>query len=545
MRFANDEWSDAVTVLKENNFRWVREEMNWDTIEPEDNVFDFSHYDDVIDLYKENNVKVLGLLTYSSGWASNGESEFDPPNIDEWKEYVATVAERYKGRVNHWEIWNEPNNSNFWTGERDEYATLLIQTYNQIKKVNPDATVVSGGTAGVDTDFLYELCENLDGSDALDAVAIHPYRELNGTFNRTPEESTDGLNSLLTDLQSAQRTVEECWGPDTAIWLTEFGWPTTETGATGVSLKKQRNYLMRQATQALTIPQVSKVFIYELRDSGTDASDHEDHFGVLNRSFKAKEALQPLAQLNTQLHGATVHSTHTTPNPLENITIQADDWSIGAEENATGSITATGADTTVTEVTIHYDFTSLDNSYVEAIAPVPENTNNYSMLALNAKAADGPEILRLRVEDATGEVHQFTLGAIPTEWTPLFVRLQTDYRSYWNGDGDGVIDYPIQAISFIADDVDRFTQVSGSISLKNVQFAPSPKYYGYRFQKNGRPMFIVWKTKTKQTLFRSVRAGVHRIIRIQSDERKKLKKKSRLSIGPAPLIILVPILVPK
>ena len=71
---------------------------------------------------------------------------------------------RYKDRVHHWEIWNEPNYWRFWLPQPDvgAYTTLLKQAYAAIKAVDPAATVMVGGlTVGSGENLPSTFLQNL------------------------------------------------------------------------------------------------------------------------------------------------------------------------------------------------------------------------------------------------------------------------------------------------------------------------------------------------------------------------------------------------
>ena len=68
--------------------------------------------------------------------------------------YAAAGADRYKGRVAAYEVWNEPNAIMFWaTGAKGPDAELFIEllksAYPRIKDADPGAAVVAGGLGPV------------------------------------------------------------------------------------------------------------------------------------------------------------------------------------------------------------------------------------------------------------------------------------------------------------------------------------------------------------------------------------------------------------
>lgn len=535
-RFPTSTYEETTEEIAAEGFKWAREEFTWNTIEAEDDVFDFSSYDAVIDAYNDADMKVLGLLTYSATWSSTDSSdgyEFYPPQEDEWREYVRTVVAHYAGEITYWEIWNEPNDNHFWRGTDEEYADILLAAYEEIKTVNPKAKVVMGGSAGADSAFFRTICSALDGEIAFDIVGVHQYRENGGSVTYSPEAMENGMDSLLAQLWGFRRAVTDCTGKNTAIWITEFGWPTNETGATGVSEKRQRNYMMRYVTQALTVPGVKKAFVYEWKDSGDEATNHEDHFGVVNRDGEHKKAVAGLALINKQLHKADFKKVHHLKNDVADVTVNQSAWSITHKENATGSLSFQDD-----VIEFLYNFTSTDNSYVTA--EMNGITGDKKQLVFEARAEGGPEMLRVRVEDAEGETHQYTIGTVMEEWAPVYLPLETSYYSSWGGDNDGEVDYPLQSVSFVADDTDQSPEESGIIYLKNIQMIGNPAVFAYKFKKRKRPMIIAWSTKSKLVKFRSVRSGEHRFVRLKGKTSKNKKKYFTRRLRPAPQIIRPP-----
>ena len=50
---------------------------------------------------------------------------FDDKARGAWTAFVRALAEHFRDRVEHWEIWNEPNIKNFWQPKRpdpDDYV---------------------------------------------------------------------------------------------------------------------------------------------------------------------------------------------------------------------------------------------------------------------------------------------------------------------------------------------------------------------------------------------------------------------------------------
>ena len=67
--------------------------------------------------------------------------------MNAWYDFVKNIANRYKGKITAWEIWNEEDLSYFWKGSVEQYVELIKYAYTALKEVDENNTVVMGGLA--------------------------------------------------------------------------------------------------------------------------------------------------------------------------------------------------------------------------------------------------------------------------------------------------------------------------------------------------------------------------------------------------------------
>ncbi len=513
-RVSESDWEEVMDQAEEAGVQWGREEFRWDTIEPSDDSFSWNAYDSVVDQYEAHGIKMVGLLTYSSEWA-NPKGEFYPPDTTAWKDYVGTVAKRYKGRVDYWEIWNEPNHEGFWKGTTKEYATLIEAASDTITAKNPDAKIVLGGLSGADTDFLDELYTELNNPSVIDVVAIHPYRTSNGGFNASPEKSKDGLNTLRTDILNIKSIVRRHDKKNTPIWLTEIGWPTHTDG---VSEKEQAQYLMRTYTAALTIPQVKKLFWYSFNDTSSDKTDAESNFGIVDVNYKKKKAFSAYSFTKKHLTKAYLKKNQpillgTDGTEIDNFQNGINGWEV-IEPQCTNSALAIVGEA----LKIIYSFTADSNCFAPIVRDKLLPTNARAII-FRAKGYSDDTTLRVRFTDAKGEIFQYTLGYLPDQWLNYTVNF-SDYSTSWNGDGKK--DYPFTLQSFILDDKDG-SRANGMIYIDWIQASSIANTQLIRLHKGKKDLYAYW-TNVKAKQRQLVLSGVKKL-RIErwkaSNKRKK------------------------
>ncbi len=197
-------------------------------------------YDHELSIAAANNVRVLGVLGHppNEGWAcdrpanpSAGEWWCVPRGLflpwndsgNVWAQFVYQTVSYFKDRVNEWEVWNEPNLTEFWSGSAAEFAQLVRVSYQAIKAADPSATVVLGGILrGVNigrTDAIFAAIAALP-----DAAANHYYFDVLGYHSYD-----DGVCSTFDTIEHLKQVY---WQPrvgNKPLWITEVGIAVTNT----------------------------------------------------------------------------------------------------------------------------------------------------------------------------------------------------------------------------------------------------------------------------------------------------------------------------
>ncbi len=88
-------------------------------------------------------LEIIARVDNQPSWA-RGDRLFPgsgpPDDLDDWRIFLERLAARYKGRIQAYQIWNEPNLDREW-GNRapnaEEYVELLRVAHQAIKKLRP------------------------------------------------------------------------------------------------------------------------------------------------------------------------------------------------------------------------------------------------------------------------------------------------------------------------------------------------------------------------------------------------------------------------
>jgi len=264
-------------VLNEMNPVWLRKVFNWHDIEKKKGDFTFSFYDNFVNDAKAHGKKILAGLAYSTPWLHNGK-DIDYISKEDFKHflnYVEVTVKRYKGKVDAWEIWNEPNWL-FWKGTDKEFFELSRLTAKKIREIDPDAYIVGGSFQRLPHTFITNM--KIAGAlENLDALSFHPY-------DVNPKAST----RLLDDFFKLASRIN--FKGD--IWISEMGYPTSGWYPSMVPIKNLPSYVIK--TIAPAAARGTRVIIwYEFIDTYifgeySNTFNSESHFGLVYSDFTRK-----------------------------------------------------------------------------------------------------------------------------------------------------------------------------------------------------------------------------------------------------------------
>jgi hypothetical protein len=145
------------------NFSHVKQIFAWEDVEPQPGDWHFERADKMMDTIQEHGLKVVARLGNSPSWAHPGltgdrakglDVPPDADHTDEWARFCGTLAERYKGRIVAYQIWNEPNLAREWGNKPPDaasYVALLRSCSEAIRAADPKAILISAGLAPTGT----------------------------------------------------------------------------------------------------------------------------------------------------------------------------------------------------------------------------------------------------------------------------------------------------------------------------------------------------------------------------------------------------------
>jgi hypothetical protein len=288
--YSNAERDAVLDKLKVAGVEWVRIDIVWTSLEYTTkgtwDAWYLDRLDYCINAAQARGIKVLGMFGGTPPWANGGQDWRTPPtDTGDYADAARRIASRYRGRVAAWEVWNEPNLSEFWAGDAEAYAQLLRAAYPAFKEGNPDALVVLAGPSSNDDAWIRQMY-SLGAKDSFDVLGTHPYQ---GVADAPPEAADDGSRWWFTHLPAVRNVMLEHGDGAKPIWFTEFGWSAhanwagVENWRRGVTPEQQGEYFVRavEHTRA-NYEYVPVMFWYKERAYPGGADPHLEGYALLN-----------------------------------------------------------------------------------------------------------------------------------------------------------------------------------------------------------------------------------------------------------------------
>jgi hypothetical protein len=295
-------------LAAEGGYEAIVQVFPWRDIEPTRDEWHWEQPDFAVRAADYHGLGLIVRLDHPPDWALESEQGNGKPPVDSeaFANFVTTVAGRYRGQVQGYIVWNEPNLGREWAGQEPDpaaYAALLCRAYGALKAADPAATVVSaglaptnGGDGAMDDRRFLEGMYGAGAGACFDVLGAHAYG-----FGHPPDDpgaAHDGLN--LARLADLREIMEANGARTTPVWLTELGWTTAGIGAHAwqtVSPRQQADYLMG-AWQHIRQewPWVQVVTVWNL-SQGLLPADEMAGYSLLSPDGSPKPAYQALADL--------------------------------------------------------------------------------------------------------------------------------------------------------------------------------------------------------------------------------------------------------
>jgi hypothetical protein len=254
-------------LTSDMGFDTIVQVFPWRDLNPRPDLYAWEASDAMVRTARAHKLDLVVRLDMPPDWATvpdecaRGGFPFDS---HAYADFVAAVAERYRGHVLGYIIWNEPNlaaewsrsggdlphhweSYDGWVARPEDYVNLLCLAQARVRAADPEALIVGGGLAPTnefspramdDREFLRRIVA-AGGAGCFDVLAVHDYG-----YGFSPEDERgahEGLNlARVLDL----RDIMMDYGDSKPVWITELGYTVHSQLQPAVSEQEQADYLV-------------------------------------------------------------------------------------------------------------------------------------------------------------------------------------------------------------------------------------------------------------------------------------------------------------
>ena len=244
----------TLDMVRDAGLGWIRQQVSWANLEPghKGNFWDgvrgrptWAWLDAVARLAAERGLRVIVRVDLPPDWARPAGSfkSHPPSNVRDYADIVAAITSRYQGRIDHVQVWNEPNLSEEW-GRRPvdaaAYVELLRAGHEGARRGNALAVVVAASlaqtlepdvesAAGVDDLTYLDRMYAFGAAPFFDKASANGYGLWTGPSDRQVGADYTNLSRLLLVRDVMARHGDAA----KPLWVSEFGWNAEPPGWDG------------------------------------------------------------------------------------------------------------------------------------------------------------------------------------------------------------------------------------------------------------------------------------------------------------------------
>ena len=243
--------------VAELGVKWIRLQSGWKRTEREKNIYDFTWLDEIVDNLISRGLKPWLCLCYGNDLYDEFARKYygavgcPPIYSDEqkqaWKNYVIALTNRYKGKIEFYEIWNEPDHVYMWKKgiNATEYGNFVIETAKIIKSVDTSAKVIGGAIAWLKPQYMIDFF-NTGVAQYIDCLSFHSYH---------------GCDERWEYTYNTYRSIVDMYNPNIQLIQGEAGAASRSDGSGAYSNcewteSKQAKFLLRHLIYDLSTDNV-------------------------------------------------------------------------------------------------------------------------------------------------------------------------------------------------------------------------------------------------------------------------------------------------
>jgi hypothetical protein len=302
----------------EAGFDTIVQVLPWRDVNPAPGEFVWDFADALVQTVRQRGLNLVLRLDMPPEWAVQNDPAGLPFDLVAYAEFVTAVAQRYRGQILGYIIWNEPNLAaewsrsggnledhwarfDGWVADPTDYVGVLGVAFRRIRAADPQALVVGGGLAptneisprAMDDRVFWQQLFAVGMADCVDVLAVHAYG-----FGLSPDAPDEVHNNLNLGRIEQVHEIMQAAGVAKPVWITELGYTVVDGNQPAVSEAQQADYLLAaRARAAAEWPWVELFTVWNLV-YGRSPNDEMAGYSLVNPDLSPRPAFYAWQELN-------------------------------------------------------------------------------------------------------------------------------------------------------------------------------------------------------------------------------------------------------
>jgi plastocyanin len=323
----------VVNWLNDLGVKYALHQLSWSDVEPQKGVYKWEILDNAVNALSKAGIRVVLHPVHNPPWLVGADGQMT--DTSEFQKFMTLVAQRYKGKVIGYQIWNEPNLAREVGKEviSSRYAEILKAGYLGVKAVDPNAVVILAALTptGVndprlavnDVTFL-QLLYAYNGGELkgyFDVLGAHPGSNANPPDTFWPDNPGPGpgwntnASFYFRRVEQLRQVMVANGDAQKQMWLTEFGWASTPNPAPGFGYAAQTSeqeqaqyvgqaYRMGRDLYSWMGPMLLFQLNMALPNVSTDPTDERIAWGIIRRDGTERPSYDAVKQYSAEWNSA-------------------------------------------------------------------------------------------------------------------------------------------------------------------------------------------------------------------------------------------------
>ena len=330
--------ADTMRVVHDQlGMDWVKMQVQWWLVHPDPDVDQWFFYDSVVEEAHKKGLNLMVSIVGAPAWTRADGTENGPPDdYNHYAEFLTELLQRYDGKVDAIEVWNEQNLDREWATANgvnpEDYVRFLQLANETIKAHDPDVIVISGALSPAGGGDWVSWIDDFQWLDRALAAGLLDYADCVGAhhngYNIAPdvtyEQAPSSPEAATAIFRGPFDNAHHSWSfkstldtyaekiqaidPNMKLCVTEFGWASSEgydsypTGfefAQDNSLQEQADYIVQAFEQMLASDDVWLAFLfnYDFGNKGSGPTDDPIPYSIIDTQGIPRQAFGAVSSM--------------------------------------------------------------------------------------------------------------------------------------------------------------------------------------------------------------------------------------------------------